>query len=75
MTAYEVSYGHAIISDELRHDIHLRLVKEDDDFFRWYKDDGVCVGQEGRTVGEAWNALMHESFHAQWQLRFLDDAA
>lgn len=75
MTSCDVIYGHAIISGDSRHDIHLRLIKEDDGFFRWYQDDGVCLGEEGRTVGEAWNALLHESFHAQWQLRFLDDAA
>lgn len=73
MTSCDVIFGHAIISDDTRREIHLKLVQEDDQVFRWYTDDGVCLGEEGRTVGEAWNALLHDSFHAQWQLRFLDD--
>ena len=75
MTVQEVIYGHAIISDETQHEIHLKLIREDDDVYRWYTEDGVGLGEEGRTVGEAWNTLVHDSYHAQWQLRFLSDFA
>ena len=73
MTSNDVIYGHAIISDDTRREIHLKLVREDDDIFRWYTEEGVGLGEEGRTVGEAWNSLMHDSYRAQWQLRFLND--
>jgi len=73
MTPSDVIYGHAIISDDTRREIHLKLVREDDDIFRWYTEEGVGLGEKGRSVGEAWNALMHGSYRAQWQLRFLSD--
>lgn len=73
MTANEVIYGHAIISDDARRDIHLKLVRDRDDLFRWYTEDGVGLQEEGQTVGEAWNMLVHDSYSSQWQLRFVTD--
>lgn len=70
MLGTEITYGHAIISDEARRDVHLKLVREDN-LFRWYTEDGVGLEEEGQTVGEAWNALLHDSYHAQWRLRFV----
>jgi hypothetical protein len=71
MTENIAVFGHAIISDETRQDVHLKLIREND-CFRWYTEDGIGTEEEGRTVGEAWNALLHDSYHAQWQLRFID---
>jgi hypothetical protein len=73
MTANEVIYGHAIIADATRRDVHLKLLHDRDDLFRWYTEDGVGLQEEGRTVGEAWNMLVHDSYTAHWELRFLTD--
>lgn len=73
MTTCEVIYGHAVISDEMRRDVHLKLLRDDDDMYRWYTEDGIQMGQEGATVGEAWNMLLHDSYNTRWQLRFLAD--
>lgn len=73
MTANQVIYGHAIILDNARRDIHLKLLHDRDDLFRWYTEDGVGMQEDGRTVGEAWNMLVHASYNTQWRLRFLDD--
>ncbi|MCC6263751.1 MAG: hypothetical protein IT169_09260 [Bryobacterales bacterium] len=73
MTTSEVIYGHAIILDNARRDIHLKLLHDRDDLFRWYTEDGVGMQEDGRTVGEAWNMLVHSSYNTQWRLRFLDD--
>lgn len=73
MTANQVIYGHAIILDNARRDIHLKLLHDRDDLFRWYTEDGVGMQEDGRTVGEAWNMLVHTSYNTQWRLRFLDD--
>ncbi len=73
MTTGEVIYGHAIIRDDARRDIHLKLLHDQDDLFRWYTEDGVGMQDEGRTVGEAWNMLVHDSYNTQWKLRFLSD--
>ena len=73
MTANSVIYGHAIISDPARRDVHLKLLRDRDELFRWYTDDGIGMQEEGHTVGEAWNMLVHDSYIEQWQLRFLSD--
>jgi hypothetical protein len=73
MTANEVIYGHAIIADDTRRDVHLKLVRDRDDLFRWYTEDGVGLQEEGHTVGEAWNMLVHDSYTTHWDLRFLTD--
>ena len=73
MTANEVIYGHAIIADQTRRDVHLKLLRDQDDLFRWYTEDGVGMQEEGETVGEAWNMLVHDSYSERWQLRFLSD--
>lgn len=73
MTAHEVIYGHAIISDQQRRDLHLKLLRDRDDLFRWYTEDGIGMQEEGQTVGEAWNMLVHDSYNEKWQLRFLTD--
>ncbi len=73
MTTSEVIYGHAIILDDARRDVHLKLLQDRDDLFRWYTEDGIGLQEEGRTVGEAWNMLLHDSYNADWELRFLSD--